>query len=109
MPGKFTFYKQLDAMDCGATCLRMIAAHYGRAYTLNYLRQISHADREGVSLMGMSDAAEKIGMHSLGVKISFDRLIEDIPLPAVAHWRQNHFVVVIEANEKHVWVADPAA
>ena len=109
MPRKFKFYKQLDAMDCGATCLRMIAKHYGKSYSLNYMRQISHADREGVSLMGMSDAAEKIGMHSLGVKISYERLLDDIPLPAIAHWRQNHFIVVIKMTATHVWVADPAA
>lgn len=96
-------------MDCGATCLRMIARYYGRHYSLAYLRELTHLDREGVSLMGISDAAEAIGMHSLGVKLPYSRLIDDIPLPCIAHWRQNHFIVVIKANHKHVWVADPAA
>ncbi len=109
MPKKFPFYKQLDAMDCGSTCLRMIARYYGRYYSLDYLRELAHADVEGVSLMGISDAAEAIGMHTLGVKIDFERLTQDIPLPCVAHWRQNHFIVVYKVNAKHVWIADPAA
>lgn len=106
---KFPFYKQLDAMDCGATCLRMIAQYHGRRYSLAYLRELTFLDREGVSLMGISDAAEELGMHSLGVKLPYERLTDDIPLPCIAHWRQNHFIVVIEATDKHVWVADPAA
>ncbi len=96
-------------MDCGATCLRMIARHYGRYYSLDYLRELTYLDREGVSLLGISDAAEAIGMHTLAVKIGYDRLAEDIPLPCVAHWRQNHFIVVYKIDPKHVWVADPAA
>ena len=109
MSKRFPFYKQLDAMDCGATCLRMIARFYGRFYSLDYLRELTYLDREGVSLMGISDAAEGIGLHTLAVKIGFDRLADDIPLPCVAHWRQNHFIVVYKINKKHVWVADPGA
>ena len=96
-------------MDCGATCLRMIAKHYGRIYSGKYLREVSHVDREGVSLMGISDAAEQIGMHTLGVKVTYDRILEDLPLPCIAHWRQNHFIVVRKINKTHVWIADPAA
>jgi len=66
-------------------------------------------DVEGVSLMGISDAAEAIGMHSLGVKVPYDKILEDLPLPFVAHWRQNHFIVVYKINKKQVWIADPAA
>ncbi len=109
MVKKFPFYKQLDGMDCGAACLRMIAKFHGRIYSLKYLREISHVDREGVSLMGISDAAEHIGMHTLGVKIPYDRILQDLPLPFIAHWRQNHFVVVYKITKTHVWVADPAA
>ena len=104
----FTFYKQLDAMDCGVASLRMIARHHGRHYNAEYLRSISYPDREGVSLMDISDAAEHIGMHSLAVKIPYSVLPEEIPIPFVAHWRQNHFIVVYKINKKHVWVADPA-
>jgi ATP-binding cassette subfamily B protein len=103
----FPFYKQHDAADCGATCLRMVARHYGRHYSLENLRELSYLDREGVSLMGISDAAEKIGLRTLGVKTGFQRLMEDIPLPCIAHWQQEHFVVVYKVADKKVYVADP--
>ena len=96
-------------MDCGATCLRMIAKFYGKHYTLQYLRDLCFLDREGVSLLGISDAAEAIGMHSLGVRMPYDRLMDDIPLPCIAHWRQNHFIVVRKVTKSHVWIADPGA
>jgi ATP-binding cassette subfamily B protein len=107
MADRFPFYKQLDSADCGVTCLRMIARHHGRHYSLEYLRQLSYLDREGVSLMGISDAAEKIGLRTLGVKTGFRRLREDIPLPCVAHWQQDHFVVVYKVANGKVSVADP--
>jgi ATP-binding cassette, subfamily B, bacterial len=105
----FPFYKQLDAMDCGATCLRMVAKFYGRHYSIEYMRDITYVDREGVSLMSIADAAERIGLHTLGVKVTFERMIEDLPMPCIAHWRQVHFIVVQKVTATHVWVADPAA
>lgn len=109
MPNNFPFYQQLDAMDCGATCLRMVARYFGRYYSLEYLRELTYMGKQGVSLLGISDAAEHIGIQSLAVKATFDRLSRDIPMPCIAHWRQEHFVVVYKANQKHVWIADPAA
>ncbi len=109
MAKKFQFYKQLDTMDCGATCLRMIARHYDRYYSLEYLRTLTHQSIEGTSLLGISDAAEHIGMHTVGARLSFSRLIDDIPLPCIVHWRNDHFVVVIKANNKSVTIADPAS
>jgi ATP-binding cassette, subfamily B, bacterial len=107
MADRFPFYKQHDSADCGATCLRMVARHYGRVYSLERLRQLSYLDREGVSLQGISDAAEKIGFRTLGVKVGFKRLQEDIPLPCIAHWQQEHFVVVYKVANRRVYVADP--
>ncbi len=109
MPKNIPFYQQLDAMDCGATCLRMIARHFGRYYSLEYLRELTYMGKQGVSLLGISDAAEHIGLQSLAVKTTFDRLSKDIPLPCIAHWNQEHFVVVYRATKTHVWIADPAA
>ncbi len=101
---KFPHYRQLDAMDCGPTCLRMVAKHYGRSYTLQTLRQQSFITREGVSMLGISDAAEHIGFRSQGVRITFEQLVEDIPLPCVLHWNQNHFVVCYKIKkEKNIW------
>jgi ATP-binding cassette subfamily B protein len=105
---KFPFYKQHDASDCGVTCLRMIARYYGRHYSLEYLRELAYLDREGASLMGISDAAEKIGFRTLGVKTGLSRLQSDIPLPCVAHWKQTHFVVIYRIANKQVYIANPA-
>jgi ATP-binding cassette subfamily B protein len=103
----FPFYKQHDSSDCGAACLRMVARYYGRHYSLEYLREHSFLDKEGVSLMGIAHAAEKIGFRSLGVKTGLKRLQEDIPLPCIAHWEQDHFVVVYKLQNKKVFVANP--
>ena len=109
---KFPFYHQHDQMDCGPTCLRMIAAHHGRHYSLEGLREKSHFSREGVSLLGISEAAEKLGMRSVGVFVSFEEL-KEAPLPCIVHWNQQHFVVVHDIQTKKgketVFVADPGA
>lgn len=105
---KFPFYKQFDAMDCGPTCLRMIAAHYGRNFSLQTLREKSYISRDGVSLMGISEAAESIGFRTLGVKISLEQLFREAPMPLIVHWNQNHFIVVYKTSKTRVYVADPA-
>lgn len=111
--GKFPTYRQLDSMDCGPTCLRIIAAYYGRIWSLQTLREKCHISREGVSLLGISDAAESIGFRTIGAKISFLQLCEEAILPCVAHWNQNHFIVVykIEHHRGQTWihVSDPAS
>jgi len=105
---KFPFYKQLDAMDCGPTCLRMVAKFYGKNFTIQTLRERSYITREGVSLLGTSDAAESIGFRTMGARMSFDKLREEAPLPVIVHWKQCHFVVVYKIKRKKVYVADPA-
>ena len=108
----FPQFIQLDSMDCGPTCLRMIAKHYGKHYSLETLRQHSFITREGVSMLGISDAAEYIGFRTSGVMISFEQLVEEAPLPCIVHWNQNHFVTVydVKRNKKgyRIRVADPA-
>ena len=108
----FPHYHQLDAKDCGPTCLRMIARFYGKNYSLQTLRERSFITREGVSMLGISDAAESIGFHTSGVRITLKQLKEDMPLPCILHWRQNHFVVCYDIREKRTgWqfrIADPA-
>ena len=109
----FPHYHQLDSADCGPTCLRMIARHYGRSYTLETLRERSFITREGVSMLGISDAAESIGMRTMGVKISTEQLAKDAVLPCILHWNQNHFVVLYKVSKgrggKPVFhIADPA-
>ncbi len=95
-------------MDCGPTSLCMIARYYGKTYTQQTLRERSFITREGVSMLGTSDAAESIGMRTMGVRISYDQLAEEVLLPCIAHWKQNHFVVVYKIKNNTVYVADPA-
>lgn len=103
-------YHQHDSMDCGPTCLRMIAKFYGRSYSLLTLRDKCHITREGVSMLGISDAAESIGFRTTGVKLTWDQLREEMPLPCIVHWNQKHFVVVYTIDKKGVvTVADPAS
>lgn len=104
----FPFYKQLDAMDCGPSCLRMISKFHGKNYSLQFLRERSFITREGVSMLGISDAAESIGLKSLGVHINYDQLSKEAPLPCIIHWKQKHFVVVYKIKKNRVYVADPA-
>lgn len=108
MSTKFHFFKQLDAMDCGPSCLRMIAKYYGKSYSLQLLRARCFITNTGVSLQGISDAAESIGFRTIGVKISFTQLVKEVPLPCIVHWNQNHFVVVYKISKDSVFVADPA-
>ena len=91
----------------------MIAAYHGKYYSLQYLRERCYLDREGVSLQGISEGAEQIGLRSLGIKVPFEAAgpeeagLVDAPLPCIVHWNQNHFVVVYKIRKNHVWIADP--
>ena len=96
----FPHYVQLDSMDCGPTCLRMIAKYYGRSYNQQNLREKCFITREGVSMLGISDAAESIGMHTQGVKVTLEQLIDNLPLPCILHWNQNHFVALYKIKKK---------
>ena len=95
-------------MDCGPTCLRMVAKHYGRSISLEKLRKLSETTREGSSLKNIANTAEKIGFRTLGVKINFQKLQKEAPLPAIVFWQQRHFVVVYKIKANTVYVADPA-
>lgn len=110
----FPHYLQLDSMDCGPTCLRMIARHYGKMYSLQTLRERSFITREGVSMLGISDAAESIGFRTIGVRLSFEQLAQEATLPCVLHWNQRHFVVCYRIKKRRrggydVYIADPAS
>ena len=94
-------------MDCGPTCLRMVARYYGKHFTLQTLREKAHLSREGVSMLGIAKAAEAIGMQTMGVSLTWERLRSEAPLPVIIHWKQNHFVVVYKIRRDRVYVADP--
>jgi len=95
-------------MDCGPTCLRMLSRHYGRNYTIQTLRKYCQAGRRGVSLLGISEAAEKIGFRTLGARLSVAQL-KEVELPCVLHWRRRHFVVLYKIKRGKFYIADPAS
>ena len=94
MKKPFPIFTQHDAMECGPTCLRMVAAYYGRTYSLERLREMCYIHRDGVSLLGIAEAAEQLGMRTTGVKVTLQQLVDEVPLPCIVHWNQEHFVVL---------------
>lgn len=110
MRKKFVFYKQNDSMDCGPACLRMVAKYFGKHFSLETLRQKSQFNSEGVSLLGISEAAESIGFRTIGAKVTYKEVTQKINFPAIIHWGQNHFVVVISYRsgfKENITIADP--
>lgn len=104
---RFPHYIQADSKDCGPTCLKIIAKHYGKSINVQELRNLSETTREGSSLLFLSDAAEKIGFRTLGVKLNLERL-EEAPLPCILHWNNNHFVVLYNIIRETFYISDPA-
>lgn len=104
----FPFVKQPDAMDCGPACLKMVAGYYKKSFSLDTIRKKCYITREGVSFLGLSEAADSLGFRTIGVRIPFDMLETDVPLPCIVHWRQKHFVVVYKIKGNKILVADPA-
>jgi ATP-binding cassette subfamily B protein len=104
----FPFVKQPDAMDCGPACLKMVAGFYKMNFSLESLRKKCYITREGVSFLGLSEAADSVGFRTIGVKIPFELLTENVPLPCIVHWRQKHFIVVYKISNDKIWAADPA-
>ena len=102
-------------MDCGPACLGMIAAHYGKRFSISHLREICFISRDGVSVLGISEAAEELGFRTLAVQIPYDvsnddpseASLQEVPLPCIVHWQQYHFVVVYKVTKTKVWIADP--
>ena len=109
---KIPLILQQDAMDCGPSCLAMLCSYYGQQISCKQLRKICSLGKAGVSILGISKAAEIIGFKTVGGRLNFDTLAFEVPLPCIVHWNQNHFVVVYKIK-KHkkgkytVYVADP--
>ena len=103
----FPFYKQADSKDCGATCLKIIAKHYGKTLYIQALRKLSETTREGTNLLTLSSAAENIGFRTIGVKLNSIKL-EEVPLPCVLYWNKEHFVVLYKIKKGVYYISDPA-
>lgn len=105
---RFPHYKQMDMMDCGATCLRMVFKYYGKQVSIHKIRKLCQTTKNGVNLLGISEAAEKLGFRTYGVRLSLDQL-NQIELPAILHWNQNHFVVLYKIKRGRYYISDPAS
>ncbi|MDE7149505.1 MAG: peptidase domain-containing ABC transporter [Bacteroidales bacterium] len=116
MRKRFQFVRQPDAMDCGVACLSMICQYYGKNYLVKSLRESCHATRDGVSMLSLSEAAERLGMRTMGVRLTLDQIVKEAVLPCIVHWRQNHFIVVYKVKchyqkgiyKGQIYIADPA-
>ena len=105
--GKIYAYRQHDSSDCGPTCLRIITNYYDQDYTLDEIKEVSQISRVGVNFMMLSEAAEALGLRTLPVRTSMENL-HRCPMPLIAHWRKNHFVVAYKITAKSVYFVDPA-
>lgn len=105
--GKFPNYIQIDSKDCGATCIKIIAKHFGIKLNIEKLRYLSQTTRTGSNLLNLSDGAESLGFRTLGVKLNLNKL-EDLSLPIILHWNNNHYVVLYHIKKEIYYISDPA-
>ncbi|MBE9043186.1 ATP-binding cassette domain-containing protein [Pleurocapsales cyanobacterium LEGE 10410] len=104
---RYPFIGQQSSSDCGVACLAMISQYWGKRFTVNYLRRLAGIGRTGISLKGLTKAAENIGYHARPVRASLNRLAEQTN-PWIAHWEGNHYAVVYWVKGDRLLVADPA-
>ncbi len=105
---KFPYYQQPDHKDCGPTCLKIVAKHYGKVIALAKVRTLAETSRMGSTLLSLSDTAEKMGFRATGVRINYPTLSEDVAFPCILHWNNNHYVVVYKIKRGKVYLSDPA-
>ena len=99
---------QMDSQDCGPASLKIIAKHFGRYYSFQYLWDRCGITNQGISLPDLSTGAENIGLRTLAIKCTIEEVITSVPFPTILFWNENHFVVLYHADKKHMWVSDPA-
>lgn len=112
MQRSFPHIKQSDSMECGATCLRMIAKYYGKEYSAETMQQLCLVTHEGVSLLSMSDAAEALGFRTICGRMTLEKVVEQRPFPCILYWNQEHFVILYDVKTKRngkpvFYIADP--
>lgn len=107
---QFPLFIQHDAMQCGIACLQMICKYYGKEYSLLQLSKLCFPTNEGISLLGISQAAEKLGLHTICGRATIEQL-EKVQLPCIIFWNQNHFVILYRIKKtrknSYYYVADP--
>nr|WP_295866657.1 peptidase domain-containing ABC transporter [uncultured Chitinophaga sp.] len=105
---RFPHYKQMDMMDCGATCLRIVFKYYGQLVSIHKIRKLCQTTKNGVNLLGISEAAEKLGFRTLGARLNLEQL-HQVELPCILHWDQKHFVVLYKIRKDKYYISDPAS
>lgn len=95
-------------MDCGPTCLQMIASYYGKDISSQTLRERTQIGREGANMLGISEAAESLGFRTRALQLSYPLLVREALLPSILYWNQGHFVVLYRISNRRLFVADPA-
>lgn len=105
---RFPVEYQMDLHDCGPAALKIIAKHFGKYYSLQFLRDRCSIRKEGVSLLDISTGAESIGLRTLAVRCTMDDVVNSVPLPTIVFWKESHFIVVYATDKRHIWVSDPA-
>lgn len=106
---RFPISRQPGAMDCGATCLKMIAEFYGKKFSINFFKKKTQVSKEGVSFASIIEAAESLGLRSTAAKLDLDAIKEHNFMPCIVHWKQNHFVILYKIKGNKAYVADPGA
>ena len=104
---QFPIIHQHDTMQCGIACLQMVCKYFGREYSMDSLSKLCFATTEGVSLLGINEAANTLGLHTTSARVT-TTVLSDAPQPCILHWNQNHFVVLYKVKKgKKFYVADP--
>ena len=108
---RFPNCTQYDSMDCGPSCLRMIALYYGRDVSLVYIRELCCSTNRGVSILGLDRAAKLMGFDTICAKIKLDQIATSVPLPCILHWNNEHYVVLYKVKKRlgknYYFVSDP--
>lgn len=105
---KFPNFKQLDAMDCGPTCIKIVSKFYGKNVSIDKLKALSNVSREGVSLLDISHTAENLGFRTLAAKITSVEFLKKCPTPFIVHWKKHHFLVIYKVRKDSIHISDPA-
>lgn len=106
--GRFPFYKQPDAMDCGPVCLKIIAEHYGKTFPLAHFRKLCSIGKQGTTMANMIAASKSLGFKTLAAELPYPQLLHKVPLPCILHWEKEHYVVLYQITPKYAWLSDPA-
>jgi ATP-binding cassette subfamily B protein len=106
--GRFPFYKQPDAMDCGPVCLKIITEYYGKTFPLAHFRKLCSIGKQGTTMANMIAASKSLGFKTLAAELPYLQLRNKVPLPCILHWEKEHYVVLYQITDKYAWLSDPA-